>query len=81
MAATVALVLAVALNGYLGLGVLGALPDRWVLPIHSYWTGALVNASFIALAYLISLVRRRPDVKLEGLTVWTMSGNSGSKHV
>lgn len=96
-AATVALVLAVALNGYLGLGVLGALPDGWTLPIHSYWTAALVNASFIVLAYLISLVRRRPspltppsptvgegasaDAKLEGLTVWTMSGNCGSKHV
>jgi SSS family solute:Na+ symporter len=71
--ATIALALAVGFNIYLGLGVLGRLPERWTLGMHSYWVGALVNGAFIILAYLISLLRAKPQPNLEGLTVWTMS--------
>ena len=71
-AANCALVAAVAFNIYLGLGVLEVLPQSWRLPIHSYWVGALVNFCFIALAYLVALLRGRRPLDLKGLTVWTM---------
>lgn len=72
LSATVAMVLAIGFNIYLGLGLLGYLPPRFTLGVHSYWVGALVNVSFIVLAYLISLIRNAPPRDLEGLTVWTM---------
>jgi len=72
VSATIALVLAMSFNVYLGLGLLGWLPQAWALEIHSYWVGALVNGAFISMAYGISLLRRRPPRELEGLTVWTM---------
>jgi len=77
--ATYALLAAVAFNIYLGLGALGFLPEGLAFPTHSYWVGFLVNAAFILLAYLVSLVRRAPEADLEGLTVWTMSkaGDAG----
>ncbi len=71
-AAAIALLAAVMVNVYLGLGSLGVLPPRITPAVHSYWTGALVNVAFIVLAYGISLVRRAPQRNLEGLTVWTM---------
>jgi SSS family solute:Na+ symporter len=70
--ASLALVLAVAFNIYLGLGSLGLLPELLVLPVHTYWVGILVNAAFILLAYLASLVGGTPPPDLDGLTVWTM---------
>ena len=76
ISATIALVLAVGFNIYLGLGLLGRLPEEWTLGVHSYWVGALVNGTFIVSAYLISLLRRRPQPNLEGLTVWTMPPRS-----
>ena len=70
--ATIALVVSIIFNIYLGLGLLGALPEAWILPIHSYWVGALVNGAFIVAAYIISVFRNKPGKNLEGLTVWTM---------
>lgn len=77
--ATIALVLAVIFNIYLGLGLLGVLPESWILPVHSYWIGALVNGLFIVVAYGIGLFRNKSDKNLQGLTVWTMKGNKTAK--
>lgn len=71
--ATIALIMAVIFNIYLGLGLLGVLPETWILPVHSYWVGALVNGTFILIAYGIGLIRNKPDKDLNGLTVWTMN--------
>jgi len=81
VAATAALLPAALFNIYLGLGALGGLPKGLALPIHSYWTGAAVNASFLVLAYAISLFRRPSGGDLAGLTVWTMGGKSSLNHI
>ncbi len=73
-AVNVALALAVALNLYLGLGVMKVLPEAWRVPLHSYWVGAVVNLVFVALAYGISWLRPARGRDLAGLTVWTMGG-------
>ncbi len=70
--ATMALILAVLFNVYLGISLLGVLPSSWILPVHSYWVGAMVNGSFFILAYTISLIRNKQPGPLIGLTVWTM---------
>lgn len=70
--ATTAIVLAVGFNIYLSLGLLGWLPSNWMMNIHSYWVGALVNLFFITIAYGLSLVRSRSKSDLSGLTVWTL---------
>ncbi len=71
-AVNIALVVAVLLNIYLGLGVMKVLPESWRLGVHSYWVGAVVNIVFMALAYGISVFRRPATRDLAGLTVWTM---------
>ncbi len=76
-AANCALIVAVTLNIYLGLGALGMIPAAAHWPIHSYWVGALVNLCFVGVAYLVALVRRRPSEALDGLTVWTDSLQQG----
>jgi SSS family solute:Na+ symporter len=76
-AVNVALGCSIALNVYLGLGVMNVLPEAWRLGVHSYWVGAVVNLSFMAIAYGISLVRRGPPRDLTGLTVWTMPRADG----
>ncbi|MCM4167486.1 Sodium/glucose cotransporter [Arenibacter antarcticus] len=73
--ATVALGVAVSLNIYLGLGVLEVLPDSITIPIHSYWVGAMVNGTFMIVAYGISSFRKNTYNDLSGLTVWTMKKN------
>jgi solute:Na+ symporter, SSS family len=78
-AATVALIIAVLINIYLGLGLLGVFPPEWTFKIHSYWVIALVNGSFIVLAYLISIFRGRNKDPLKGLTVWTMGRRTSSR--
>ncbi len=78
--ATVALVVAVTFNMYLGLGTAHLLPAWSILPVHSYWVGLLVNSSFIILAYVMSLLRRTPKVDLGGLTVWTMERGESSRN-
>lgn len=75
--ATAAMGIAIAFNGYLGLGLLGWIPERWTLGLHSYWVGALVNGVFVLSAYGISLLRRKGSAgDLTGLTVWTMARNA-----
>ncbi|GAA5222315.1 sodium:solute symporter family transporter [Membranihabitans marinus] len=69
--AVVALIVAVTFNIYLGLGLLGVLPDNWILKVHSYWVGALVNGLFIVVAYVLGSFRYKNSTKdLTGLTVW-----------
>lgn len=70
--ATIALAASVALNLYLGLGVMKVLPEAWRLGVHSYWVGAVVNVFFVLLAYALSWVLPRKARELGGLTVWTM---------
>ena len=77
--ATVALILAVIFNLYLGLGLLGVLPQEMILSIHSYWVGALVNGLFILLAYGMSIFRKNENLELNGLTVWTMKQSMKNK--
>lgn len=72
-AVNAALIVAVALNVYLGLGVMKVLPEAWRIGVHSYWVGAVVNLVFMGVAYGISLVRTAPQRDLTGLTVWTMA--------
>lgn len=73
-AANIALGCSIALNIYLGLGVMKVLPEPWRIGMHSYWVGAVVNLAFVAIAYGISLVRPAKTRNLTGLTVWTMGG-------
>ncbi len=74
----IALALATLLNVYLGVNVAGWLPKALTINVHAYWVGMLVNAAFIVVAYGISVIRRRPQPSLEGLTVWTMRKPSES---
>lgn len=76
--ANIALFLAVLFNIYLGLGLLDIWPESFKLPVHSYWVGALVNGTFIILAYLISFFRKNKR-DLTGLTVWTMRNKSNEQ--
>ena len=71
-AVNIALAVAVALNVYLGLGVMKVLPEAWRLGVHSYWVGTVVNLVFMAIAYGIARLRKAPPRDLTGLTVWTM---------
>ena len=80
-AANIALAAAIAFNVYLGLGVMGLLPAKWTLGIHSYWVGAVVNLLFMALAYAISLIRRPRPRDLRGLTVWTQRASAPGSDV
>lgn len=70
--ATIAMVLAILFNIYLGVGLLGWLPESLTLGIHSYWVGATVNTFFILSALLFSFISPKEEKDLTGLTVWTM---------
>lgn len=70
-AVNLALGVAIGLNLYLGLGLLGVLPESIRIGVHSYWVGVIVNVTFIVAAYAFSFVRRDPGRNLDGLTVWT----------
>ena len=77
VSATIGMAVAIVFNVYLGLGLAGKLPAGLTLPVHSYWTGALVNGTFLVVAYGAGVLRgNRRD--LTGLTVWTMGGKSES---
>ena len=78
-AATIAMIMAVLFNLYLGLGLLEVLPPNWIMPVHSYWVGALVNTGFIIIAYMIGLFRKSDDTTLAGLTVWTLPRDKSSE--
>lgn len=77
VAVNVGLGVAIALNLYLGLGLLGVLPDSIRLGVHSYWVGAIVNVTFVVVAYAFSFVRGERARNLEGLTVWTQRRSNG----
>jgi len=70
-AALLALCAAVALNIVLGLNSKGWLP--FSLGVHDYWVAAIVNAAFVATAYVAALARGKTPGpgRLEGLTWWT----------
>ncbi|MHC2066529.1 sodium:solute symporter family transporter [Bremerella sp. T1] len=76
-AASVAMLLAIGFNAYLGFGLLGWIPEAWTLGVHSYWIGALVNLLFAVSAYLLSFVIGTSTRDLTGLTVWTLEKSSG----
>ena len=63
---------AILLNIYLGVSAAGWLPKALTLPIHSYWTGILVNMAFLLIAGWVAICRGRNPKNLGGLTVWTM---------
>lgn len=71
-AALIGLCGAIVLNVYLGVNAAGWVPEQLSLPVHSYWTGILVNLAFILLAGLAAMICGRNDKDLSGLTVWTM---------
>ncbi len=72
-AANLALGCSIALNVYLGLGVMKVLPEGWRLGVHSYWVGTVVNLAFVAVAYGASWLFPAGRRDLAGLTVWTMA--------
>lgn len=76
--ATIALIVAVLVNVYLGMGLLGVLPASLTLKIHSYWVIGFVNGTFILLAYVIGIIRGKGNRPLEGLTIWTISRTPNS---
>ncbi len=78
--AMIAMALAIGFNIYLGLDLVGLIPEGAALHIHSYWSGALVNGLFIVLAYGLSWVRGRTPRDLTGLTVWTMPARKFGKN-
>ncbi len=73
-AALIGLAVAIVLNVYLGVNAAGWLPDQLQVPVHSYWTGILVNFAFLMIAGVAALIRGRNSKDLSGLTVWTMKG-------
>jgi len=70
--ALIGLVGAIGLNFYLGVSAAGWLPNAVTVPIHSYWTGILVNLAFLVLAGVVAVFRGRNQKELSGLTVWTL---------
>ncbi len=78
--ATIAMILAVAMNIYLGLNQMGWLPESLSLPVHKYWIVAIVNLTFVTSAYGLGYLRAQTAgtdwKKLEGLTVWTLPKQS-----
>ncbi|WP_207395616.1 sodium:solute symporter family transporter [Bremerella alba] len=76
-AATIAMLLAIMFNAYLGFGLLKWLPNAWTFSVHSYWIGALVNLVFAVTAYLMSFVIGTSTRDLTGLTVWTLQKSRG----
>ncbi|MFT5466093.1 MAG: SSS family solute:Na+ symporter [Verrucomicrobiales bacterium] len=76
-ATLIGLAVAIPLNVYLGVSVMGWLPEAWTLPIHAYWVGILVNLAFVIIAIVVSRFRK-PQADLDGLTVWTLRKEDGS---
>lgn len=71
LSAVVGMTIAVLFNIYLGLGLLGVLPEPWIIGVHSYWVGAMVNGVFIVVAYTMGYIRKGKIKKdLTGLTIW-----------
>lgn len=76
-AVNIALVVAITFNAYLGIGLTGLLPESWIMGVHSYWVGVLVNLVFVSVAYGVGWFRPHAPNTLHGLTVWTSKGRTG----
>lgn len=70
--ATIAMTFSILFNAYIGLGFLKLIPESWTLQVHKYWVAALINCTFILIAWTLSVLRKAKPQNLEGLTVWTM---------
>ena len=75
-AALIGLGCAIVLNVYLGVNAAGWLPDQFSVKVHSYWTGVLVNLSFVLIAGIVAFVCGRNRKDLSGLTVWTLKSEA-----
>ncbi len=71
-AALAGMAVAVLLNIYLVLGVVGWIPETWAIPVHKFWIGPMVNVVFMVVAYGTGCLRQRKVEDLAGLTIWTM---------
>lgn len=76
-AALVGMTMAVLLNIYLVLGVVGWIPPSLATPVHKFWIGPLVNVVFMVVAYGAGCLRPRKLDQLAGLTIWTMENGNG----
>lgn len=63
---------AITLNVYLGMNAADFLPQAVTIPVHSYWTGILVNLAFLVIAGGVALISGDRGKELRGLTVWTL---------
>ena len=73
-AALAGLCVAIILNVFLGFNAAGWLPGAMAIPVHSYWTGILVNLCFLVVAWFVATLGRKQGKTLTGLTIWTMKG-------
>ncbi len=71
-AALLGLVGAIVINVILGANAAGLFPENRTLPVHSYWTGFLVNGAFLILAGIAACFQGANRKDLRGLTVWTL---------
>ena len=67
---------AITLNVYLGMNAANLLPQAITVPVHSYWTGILVNLAFLVIAGGVALVGGEHGKDLRGLTVWNLDRES-----
>ncbi len=70
IAVSVAIVLSVLLNIFLGISIAGWLPKYLTVNIHSYYITVLVNVFFVAIAYSLSFLFTKEKKNISGLTVW-----------
>ncbi len=71
-ATMIALAVSIIVNVFLALNSLGWLPESLQISLHAYWVSVVVNACFVVVAYTVSLIWRKQEKKLDGLTVWTV---------
>lgn len=71
-AATIGMFCAVLMNVYLGLNQMELIPAALSIPVHKYWIVAIVNATFVVVAFGLGLMKKN-EQDLTDLTVWTFS--------
>jgi len=79
VAALVGMAVAVLLNVYLVLGVVGWIPASLAIPVHKFWIGPLVNVVFMVVAYGTGCFRQHNLDQLAGLTIWTLERGDGEE--
>jgi len=77
-AATIGMCCAVLMNIYLGLNQMEILPSALSIPVHEYWIVAIVNATFVLIAFTLGSLRKT-DQDLTDLTVWTFSEDKSAE--